>query len=133
MVGSDGPHPRSIDVLLRRAARHEAVVVEIWDLILDGGAAMRGLEAKVTATRSRLGPGWRVAGLFVTRGTHRNRALVRELSALFAARYPASSHAWIASLVDPERPMPGSAGFAWTTVRGDRLVAARPGVATRPG
>jgi transcriptional regulator with XRE-family HTH domain len=127
MVGSDGQHPRSIDVLLRRAARHEAVVVEIWDLILDGGAAMRGLEAKVVATRSRLGPGWRVTGLFVARGTHRNRALVRDLSALFAARYPASSRAWIASLVDPERPMPGSAGFAWTTVRGDRLVAARVG------
>ena len=34
----DGPRPRSIDVLLTRAARREAAVVEVWDLLADGGA-----------------------------------------------------------------------------------------------
>ena len=52
---------------------------------------MRGLESKVQALREQLGAGWRVQGLLVVRGTHRNRALVRELRDLFAARYPAPS------------------------------------------
>ena len=70
------PHPRSIDVLLTRAARREAAVVEIWDLLLDGGGAMRGLECKVLDPRERVGPNWNVQGLLVVRGTHRNRELV---------------------------------------------------------
>ena len=124
-LANDGRRPRSIDVLLTREVRHEAAVVEIWDLLLDGGEAMRGLEAKVASTRARLGEGWRVEGLLLLRRTSRNRALVRDLAPLVAARYPASSAGWIAALSDPGRPMPDSGGFAWTTVRGDRLLAAR--------
>ena len=75
----EGRWSRSIDVLLSRAARREAAVVEIWDLLLDGGEAMRGLAAKVQALRAQLDPAWRVQGLLLVRGTHRNRALVREL------------------------------------------------------
>ena len=112
-------------MLLERAARREAAVVEIWDLLLDGGEAMRGLESKVQAVRERLGGGWQVQGLLVVRGTHRNRALVRELRDLFAARYPASSAAWLRALEDPSAPMPNESGFAWTSVDGTRLVAAR--------
>jgi len=121
----DGPRPRSIDVLLTREVRREAAVVEIWDLLVDGGDAMRRLEAKVAATRERLGPEWHVEGLFLLRQTHRSRALVRELAPLFAARYPASSAAWVAALLDPARAMPAASGFAWTSVGGDRLIAAR--------
>ena len=121
----DGPRPRSIDVLLERTARREVAVVEIWDLLLDGGAAMRGLEAKVLATRARQGQGWHVEGLIVVRGTRRNRALVHELGPLFAARYPASSAAWLGALVDPQVPLPQAGGFAWTDVAGSRLLAAR--------
>lgn len=121
----EGRWSRSIDVLLGRAARREAAVVEIWDLLLDGGEAMRGLTAKVNALRARLGGDWRVAGLLVVRGTHRNRRLVRDLAALFAARYPASSASWLRALSEPDAPMPDGAGFAWTDVPGTRLVAAR--------
>jgi transcriptional regulator with XRE-family HTH domain len=124
-LSGDGPRPRSIDVLLIRAARREAAVVEIWDLITDGGDAMRGLQAKVEATQRRLGSGWNVQGLFLLRRTARNRALVGELGPLLAARYPASSSAWLAALEDPGRPMPGADGVAWTSTRGDRLIAAR--------
>ena len=116
---------RSIDVLLERAVRREVAVVEIWDLLLDGGEAMRGLESKVHAVRERLGPSWSVHGLLVVRGTHRNRALVRELRQLFAARYPASSQEWLRALSDPATSMPKASGFAWTTVDGTRLFAAR--------
>ncbi len=124
-VAGDSPRPRSIDVLLEREAHREVAVVEIWDLILDGGAAMRGLEAKVAATRGRLGSEWWIEGLLVVRGTHRNRRLVRELAGLFAARYPASSRAWLGALTNPGRPMPHAAGFAWTDVGGTRLMPAR--------
>ena len=126
-LADDGPRPRSIDVLLTRAARHEAAVVEVWDLLTDGGAAIRGLDAKVTATRERLGPGWRVEGLLLLRRTARNRQLVRDLAPLIAARYPASSAGWLAALANPDRPMPDAGGFAWTSVAGDRLIAARLG------
>lgn len=125
LLPGDGPRPRSIDVLLTRAQRREAAVVEIWDLLLDGGAAMRGLEAKVHATRQRLGPAWHVEGLLVVRGTLRNRRLVAELWAVFAARYPASSLAWLHALARVQAPLPPGAGFAWTDVPGRRLVAAR--------
>lgn len=124
-IPGDGARPRSIDVLLTRVVRREVAVVEIWDLILDGGAVMRGLEAKVHATRQRRGPDWHVQGLLIVRGTQRNRRLVGSLAALFAARYPASSHAWLRALRDPTAPMADSAGLAWTDVAGTRLIAAR--------
>jgi transcriptional regulator with XRE-family HTH domain len=127
LLAEDGRLPRSIDVLLTRAARREAAVVEIWDLVLDGGHAMRNLDGKVLATRHRLGDGWSVQGLMVVRATSRNRALVTELGALFAARFPASSNVWLKALTDPAQPMPNASGFAWTDVRGDRLFAARLG------
>jgi transcriptional regulator with XRE-family HTH domain len=90
-----GRWSRSIDVLLERAIRREVAVIEIWDLLLDGGEAMRGLEGKVQAMRERLGAEWAAQGLLVVRGTHRNRVLIRELGAPFAARYPSSSGAWL--------------------------------------
>ena len=127
----DGPRPRSIDVLLTRAARHEAAVVEIWDLLLDGGAAMRGLETKVLATTGRLGQDWHVEGLLLVRGTQRNRGLVGSLAALFAARYPASSHAWLRALREGDAALPQAAGLAWTDVKGERLLPARLRAAAR--
>jgi transcriptional regulator with XRE-family HTH domain len=127
LLPDDGPRPRSIDVLLTRAARREAAVVEIWDLILDGGAAMRGLEGKVLEVRRRLGPDWHVEGLLIVRGTLRNRRLVAELAALFAARYPASSAAWLRALARLDAPLPHGSGFAWTDVAGTSLRAARLG------
>jgi transcriptional regulator with XRE-family HTH domain len=122
---SDGPWSRSIDVLLSRPTRREAAVVEIWDLLLDGGQAMRGLDTKVAALRDQLSQGWRVHGLLVVRGTARNRRLVEELRPLFAAKYPASSSGWLRALTQPDTVMPAADGLAWTDVRGTRLVAAR--------
>jgi transcriptional regulator with XRE-family HTH domain len=124
-IPGDGPRPRSIDVLLTRAARREAAVVEVWDLVLDGGQVMRSLEAKVLATRERLGADWHVEGLLIVRGTQRNRRLIGGLQALFAARYPASSHAWLRSLRDGFAGMPSAGGLAWTDVRGESLLPAR--------
>lgn len=125
LLPNDGPRPRSIDVLLTRTATREAAVVEIWDLLLDGGEAMRGLDTKVLATRARLGPDWHVQGLLLLRRTSRNRALIRDLAPLIAARFPAPSGAWLRAIANPTAPMPDEPGFAWTSVGGDRLIAAR--------
>ena len=61
----------------------------------------------------------------MTSRTTRNRALVRDLAPLIAARFPAHSGAWLKALGDPNAPMPNGPGFAWTSVAGDRLIAAR--------
>jgi len=124
-LGDRGPWSRSIDVLLGRAARREAAVIEIWDLLLDGGQAMRGLDAKVDALRQQLGDGWRIRGLLIVRGTARNRRLVHELAPLFGMKYPAASTAWLRALEHPDAPMPDANGLAWTDVAGTRLIAAR--------
>ena len=107
-------------------------MIEVWDLLLDGGAAMRGLEAKVLATRERLGPDWRVEGLLVVRATSRNRRLIGGLGSLFAARYPASSRAWLRALNTADAPMPTAAGLAWTDVPGSRIFATRLAARHRP-
>jgi hypothetical protein len=124
---------RAVDVYLERPIRHEAVVVEIWDFFDDVGAAIRGLDGKVTvmarrhtvAEASAGGPKWRVRGLFVVRGTRRNRALVREFAAIFRTRFPGSSDAWMAALTDADRPLPSADALVWTDVAGARLMAAR--------
>ena len=124
---------RSVDVFLERAARREAVVVEIWDYFDDVGAAVRGLDGKVAtlvrrcaiAEASAGSPAWRVGGLFVVRGTRRNRALVHEVSAIFRARFPGSSDAWMVALKDPRQPLPTQDALVWTDVAGTRLMPAR--------
>jgi transcriptional regulator with XRE-family HTH domain len=116
---------RSIDVELERAGRREIAVVEVVDLLADGGDTMRGLADKVAANRREVGPGWSVSGMLILRSTSRNRGLVLEFADLFAARFPASSGTWLASLRDPARPMPVSEGMAWTSRHGDRLFATR--------
>lgn len=118
---------RSIDVELERAWRREICVVEIEDLLTDGGAAMRGLADKVAAVRREVGMPWTVCGLLILRSTHRNRGLVSEFRDLFSARFPASSASWLAALRDPARPMPVQDGLVWSRVDGIRLFAARLG------
>lgn len=129
-VDPEARRSRAIDVYLERPERREAVVVEIVDLLLDGGAALRGLEDKVAAIRrekSDLGDGvWSVQGLLVVRGTRRNRRTVGDLRPLFAARFRASSVAWLAALINPAAPMPRADGFLWSAGT-DRLQAARLG------
>ncbi len=125
LVAAQGGRPRFIDVSLTRPARREIAVTEVWDLLDDVGNAMRGLEEKVERVRTQMGPDWHVEGLLVVRATRRNRQLVRELAALFAARYPASSGAWLAALANPDKPLPDAAGLVWAGVKGERLFAAR--------
>jgi transcriptional regulator with XRE-family HTH domain len=148
---------RSIDIALIRPATREAVAVEIWNWFDDVGAALRGLDAKRSMLERRLdapheaapalgaGPGWSsephggsppgpapdstwsVGGLFVVRGTRRNRALVAELHPLFAARFAGSAVGWLRTLVEPSTPMPDADGLLWTDQAGSGFRPARLG------
>ncbi len=115
---------RVIDLLLERDVRREAAVVEVWDWLADVGAAFRALDEKVAAVR-RERAGWTVAGLWVLRGTKRNRALVGELAPLFAARFPGSGRAWLQALDDPAARLPSRPALLWTDARGTRPWPAR--------
>jgi transcriptional regulator with XRE-family HTH domain len=116
---------RSIDVALVRSTRREAVVAEIWDWFDDVGAGLRSLDGKREAIRARLerdgGSGsqpWRVRCLYVVRQTRRNQQLLADLRALFAARFPASSTAWLRALGDPDAAMPHGHGLLWSRSSG---------------
>jgi transcriptional regulator with XRE-family HTH domain len=122
-IDADWDRPRSIDVVLTRAARGETAVVEVWNLVDDVGAAFRGLDAKVARITRQQGAA--TSGLMVIRGTRRNRALVRDFKALFRAQFPASSAAWLATLTAPDKPMPATHGLLWTDVAGTRMLVAR--------
>jgi transcriptional regulator with XRE-family HTH domain len=126
-IDPEARRSRSIDVELERAVRRELAVVEIWDLVTDGGDAMRSFADKIAAVRREAPPGWTVSGLFVLRATSRNRALVRQLPDLFASRFAGSSTGWLAALGSPQLPVPLGDGLLWTNVAGTRLHAARLG------
>lgn len=130
-IDLDAARSRSIDVHLARPAAGEIAVVEVVDLLVDGGAALRGLADKVAAVRRAAPPGTRVQGVLVLRATARNRATVAELAELFATRFPGSSAAWLRALTDPAVRMPDHDGFLWSNVAGTRLVTARL-AASRP-
>ena len=116
---------RSVDVELVRDLRREIAVVEIEDLLADGGGTMRGLADKVAAVRREAPPGWTVSGLLVLRATHRNRQTVREFADVFAARFGGSSAGWLAALRHSDHSMPAADGMVWSSADGARLMAVR--------
>jgi len=113
-----------IDALLTRAAAREAAVFEVWDLLLDVGAAFRSLDEKLAAVRAQL-PGWTVSGGWVIRGTRRNRALVAELAPLFRARFPGDGRDWLRALDDSAAAMPKEPAMLWTDASGAKVGQAR--------
>jgi transcriptional regulator with XRE-family HTH domain len=115
---------RSVDVILERPDAREIAVVELVDLLSDGGEAMRGLADKIAAIRRQRARS-RVAGLLVIRATSRNRAVVRDLAAVMQARFPGGSDAWLAALRDSGKRMPAGDGLLWMRVNGSGLGAAR--------
>ncbi len=118
-----GESGRVIDALLTRATTREAAVFEVWDLLLDVGAAFRSFDEKLAAVRARL-PGWTVSGAWIIRGTRRNRTLVAELAPLFGARFPASGVSWLRSLDSDVAAMPGQPALLWTDTAGAKIRAA---------
>ncbi len=123
-IDPEARRSRSIDVALERKSGREIAVVELVNLIADGGQDLRGLSDKVSAIR-RQRPDARVAGLLAVRATGRNRALIAELAPVIDARFPASSLAWLNALRDPATSMPDGDGLVWARVDGAGLFARR--------
>lgn len=121
VLEAGGDRSQVADLLLRRS--REAALVEIWDWLADVGAAFRSWDRKLGRLAASSDDA--VAGCWVLRATRRNRALVSEHPALFAARFHGSGTAWLAALHDPSRPMPTEPALLWVTVRADRLYPAR--------
>ena len=119
-----GASGRVIDALLTRAASREAAVFEVWDLLLDVGAAFRSFDEKLAAVRGQV-PGWTVSGAWIIRGTRRNRSLVAELAPLFGARFPGTGGDWLRALDGPIAAMPKQLALLWTDAAGATLGEAR--------
>jgi len=120
---------RSADVGLRDDAARRLVLVECWNTIGDVGAAARGSARKATEAAALAVVAWgaavhRVGLVWVVRASARNRALIARYPELFAARFPASSVAWLAALVDG-RPAPDGPGLVWCDIAATRLFAWR--------
>ena len=117
---------RSIDVALGSEARRIAIAVECWNTIGDIGAAARTSTRKAAeleqAAVGRWGEAGRAALVWVVRDSARNRALVARYPEVFGARFPGSSSAWVAALVEGG-PVPREAGLVWCDVHRGRLYA----------
>jgi transcriptional regulator with XRE-family HTH domain len=109
------------DIVLARPS--EWALVEVWDWFADVGDAFRSWDRKIERVGATTDA--RVSGCWVIRATRRNRELVSGHRSLFAARFPGSSRAWLASFREAPEPMPAEAALVWVSVRGDRLFASR--------
>ena len=130
----DSRTSRSLDVLLTR--RMEWVVVEIWDWFEDVGRAFRDWDRRLGALQrlaiSRTSPTDgttstdpiglpQTGGVWVVRGTRRNRELVTQHGNVFRARFPTSGATWIRALSDPHAAMPSEPALLWVSVDGARI------------
>jgi transcriptional regulator with XRE-family HTH domain len=138
-----GPADRSlsVDVCLLRRALGELVVQEAWNRIGDVGSGLRSFDRKLSLAREAAGafpqPPRVVTGVWVVRATRANRELLAAYPALFAARFPGSSRAWVRALVTGA-PAPREPGIVLCDVRATRLFEWRPahvpgGAVPRPG
>jgi transcriptional regulator with XRE-family HTH domain len=120
---------RSVDVGLASTDARRMILVECWNTIGDVGAAARSTNRKRSdledLATARWGADAQVGVVWVVRSSARNRALLQRYPDVFAARFPASSHAWLAALTDIAAPLPGDPGLVWSDVGATRLFAWR--------
>jgi transcriptional regulator with XRE-family HTH domain len=122
---------RVADVLLMRGAPGHATcyaLVEIWDWLVDVGAAVRDWNRRLDAVERyaiahMAGEDQlpRVGGFWVLRATNRNRQLLNSHRGFFGSRFPGSARAWHASLTSPAAPMPSQGALLWVSVKGDQI------------
>ena len=115
---------RSVDVGLADPARQRMLLVECWNTIGDVGAAARSTERKRVdldgIATGRWGPDASVNVLWVVRATTRNQALIHRYPEVFAARFPASSRAWVECLTSGGPP-PSEPGLVWCDTGATRI------------
>jgi transcriptional regulator with XRE-family HTH domain len=119
---------RSADVVIGSDQQRAAADIECWNVFGDIGAAVRSSQRKVAELHeiavARWGADARASLCWVVRSTVRNRELVRRYPEVFAAAFPGSSTAWVASLRG-DRSIPAEPGLVWTDLRASRIFAWR--------
>ncbi len=120
VLGADG-RVRSVDLTLRRFAPSQAVVVRIWDTVVDVEALMDDLEQELEAAR-RSTDAAEISGLIVVRATSSNRRQITQRVSALDPRFQASGSRWIGVLRDP-RParLPGPTAI-WFDRAATRLI-----------
>jgi len=121
--------PYSTDVGVRDDLARVLILLEIWNRFDDLGRGARSTDRKIAEAEAlaiAIGHGrpYRVASCWLLVDSAANRALVARYSMILRTRFPASSRAWVAALVDGA-PIPDHAGIAWLDVRGGRIVPIR--------
>ena len=124
-----GDRTRSVDVCVHRRALGELIIEEAWNRIGDVGSGLRSFDRKLSlATEAAAAfpmPPRTVTGVWVVRATRANRELLSTYPALFAARFPGSSRAWVRALV-AGTPAPTIPGLVMCDVAATRLFEWRP-------
>ena len=138
-IDRDARSSRAADVLLHRhIPPHppDYALMEIFDWFPDLGDPMRAWSSRLDAVEryaiSRMGSETlpHVSGCWVVRATQRNKQLFKDLSGVFASRFPADPRRWLRALTTPDVQMPEDAALLWVTVSGDRLFGSRPSAAS---
>jgi transcriptional regulator with XRE-family HTH domain len=126
---SDPSH--STDVGLRNDRERRLIQVECWNVFGSVNAAARSTDrkkAEAEALAIAIGDGepYAVHQIWVVRATRRNRALLARYPEIFAARFTASSKAWVDALTKGAKP-PDEPGLVWANVAATRIYEWRPG------
>ena len=116
---------RSIDVCVRDVRHRVLIIEEAWNTFGDIGAAIRSThrkeaEAADLAATIDDGPAYRVATVWVVRGSAANRALVRRYPEVFASTFTGSSRGWVRALTSPAAP-PREPGLVWSDPTNERI------------
>lgn len=115
----------STDVGLTDDANRRLLQVECVNTFGNINASIRSsdrkrAEAEQMAIAVRHGQPYAVHQVWVVRSTRRNRALLARYPEIFAARFTASSKAWVRALTTGAPP-PTEPGLVWCDVRATRL------------
>lgn len=110
---------RSTDVGIRDDRHRALIQTECWNTFGDLGAAIRATNRKAVeaaayaiATTTGEAEPYRVATVWVVRGSAGNRAIIARYPHIIQAAFPGSSRRWVASLASGEPP-PTDPGLVW--------------------
>lgn len=113
-----------VDVALRDDRQRVLILIEIWNLLGDLGAASRTTSRKVAEIEATVARDFRVASCWLLVDTAANRAIVRRFPAVLRSRFGGSSVGWVLAIVTGSAP-PAAPGIAWVDPRTGRITALR--------
>jgi transcriptional regulator with XRE-family HTH domain len=113
-----------VDVAIRDDVQRVLILVEIWNRLIDLGAASRSTSRKLEVEAAILPAGFRLASRWLLVDNAANRAVVRRFPEIVRTRFPGSSLGWVRALVERHEP-PSGAGIAWIDPRSDAITELR--------